>query len=74
LSTIAFIGAIVALVVIAVLIRLSGLVVPLTLGLVALLLGSLLALALDVHLAGYVAMIAFVLIVFIYLPWWPGAD
>jgi hypothetical protein len=74
LSTIAFIAAIVALVVVALLIRLSRLVVPLTLGLVAFLLGSLIALALGVQSAGYVAMIAFVLIVFIYFPWWPGAE
>jgi hypothetical protein len=74
LSTIGFIGAIAALVAVAVLIRLSCLVVPLTLGLVAVLLGALIALGLGVHFAGYLAMIAFVLIVFIYFPWWPGAD
>jgi biotin transporter BioY len=74
LSTIGFIAAIAALVAVAVLIRLSRLVVPLTLGLVAVLLGALIALGLGVHFAGYLAMIAFVLIVFIYFPWWPGAD
>jgi hypothetical protein len=74
LSTIGFITAIAALVAVAVLIRLSRLVVPLTLGLVAVLLGTLIALGLGVHFAGYLAMIAFVLIVFIYFPWWPGAD
>jgi hypothetical protein len=74
LSTIGFIGAIAALVAVAVLIRLSRLVVPLTLGLVAVLLGTLISLGLGVQFAGYLAMIAFVLIVFIYFPWWPGAD
>lgn len=62
-----------ALVSAAVLIRRSRLVVPVTLALVAVLSASLIALGLGVHLAGYVALIAFPLIVFISFPWWPGA-
>jgi hypothetical protein len=73
-STIAFIAAVAALVGVAVVIRSSRLVLPVTLALVALLTGSLIALALGVRLAGYVVLIGFPLIVFIYFPWWPGAD
>jgi hypothetical protein len=62
-----------ALVAVAIVIRGSRLVVPVTLCLVAILPGSLIALSLGVHFAGYTAMIAFVLIAFIYYPWWPGA-
>lgn len=74
MSTIAFIAAVAALVGVAVVIRSSRLVLPVTLALVALLTGSLIALALGVRLAGYVVLIGFPLIVFIYFPWWPGAD
>jgi hypothetical protein len=74
LSTIGFIAAMAALVSAAVLIRRSRLVVPVTLGLVAVLSGSMIALGLGVHFAGYLALTAFPLIVFIYFPWWPGAD
>jgi hypothetical protein len=73
LSAIKLIAAMAALVAVAVLIRLWGLGVPMMLGLPAVLLGSLIALSLGVHVAGYVAMIAFVLIVLMAFPWWPGA-
>jgi hypothetical protein len=74
LSTIGLIAVIAALGAVAVLIRILGLAVPIMLGLPAVLLGSLIALSLGVHLAGYVAMIAFVLIALMAFPWWPGAD
>lgn len=74
MSTIPFIAAVAALVAVAVVIRSSRFVVPVTLALVALLTGSLVALGLGVEPAGYVALIAFPLITFIYFPWWPGAD
>jgi hypothetical protein len=72
-STIGFIVALSALVAVAAVIRASRFMLPVTLGLVALLAGSLIALSLGVRPAGYVALIGLPLIMFIYFPWWPGA-
>lgn len=74
LSTLGFIAVVSALVAVAAVIRSSRFVVPVTLALVALLTGSLIAITSGVGLVGYVALIALTLIAFIYFPWWPGAD
>jgi hypothetical protein len=74
LSTLAFIVAVSTLVAVAAVIRSSRFVVAVTLALVALLTGSLIAVTFGVDLVGYVALITLALIAFIYFPWWPGAD
>jgi hypothetical protein len=74
LSTLGFIAAVSTLVAVAAVIRSSRFVVPVTLALVALLTGSLIAVTFGVGLVGYVALIALTLIAFICFPWWPGAD